>query len=445
MAVTAIWKVSDSLLRVIRYAMDNKKTVDENTGTWNLNKVLEYVEDNNKTQAQHFVTAINCSVNFAYEEMLAVKKQYQKEEGILAFHGYQSFKPNEVTAQQAHEIGINLAKELWGDRFQVIVTTHLNKDHIHNHFVINSVSFVDGKRYYDNKATYKTMREVSDRLCKEHSLSVILNPKSKGKHYAEWEAEQKHRPTWRSMIAVDVDKAISQSRTFTQFINALRVQGYEVKTGVKYIAVRQPNKERFVRLKTLGQNYTEDKIKERLLFVGTSGTPVPIPRYHWKGHRPKAKIKGLRGLYYHYLYQFGILPRKKSNRQIPFSYRKDITKLNRIIEEAKLLQRLKITTLTELNDYRAATLTTLQRLRSRRKELAKQLKNNRSEELEKELSNLSVKIKKLRKEVELCDGIAVRSGDIETMIREDKEEKEKEREKNEQRSRGSRSGRIHES
>lgn len=444
MATTAIWKVSDSLQRVINYALDSKKTLDENTGNWDLNRVLEYVEDSEKTKSQHFVSAINCSLNFACKEMLSVKKQFQKEEGILAFHGYQSFKPNEVTAQQAHEIGVKLAKELWSDRFQVIVTTHLNKDHIHNHFVINSVSFVDGKRYYDNKATYKKMREVSDRLCQEKALSVILNPKRKGKHYAEWKAEQEHQPTWRSMIAADVDSAISQSRTFTQFIKVLKVQGYEVKTGVKYIAIRPPNKERFVRLKTLGQNYTEDKIKERLLFTGTSGVPVPIPRFHWKNHRPKARIKGIRGLYFHYLYQFGILPKKKSNRQIPFSFRKDITKLNRIIEEAKLLQRLRISTMEELNYYRATVINDLQKFRSRRKEIYKKSKSTRTVDLENELNYLSQEIRKLRKEVEMCDDIALRSGDIGTMIRVENEEKE--REKNEQqRSRRSRSGRIHES
>lgn len=445
MATTAIWKVSDSLRRVINYAMDANKTFDNKNGSWDLSKVLEYVEDNEKTAKHHYVTAINCSANFACEEMVAVKRQFQKEAGILAFHAYQSFKPNEVTAQQAHEIGMEMAKELWGERFQVIVTTHINKNHVHNHFVINSVSFVDGKRYYDNKATYKKIREVSDRLCQEKSLSVISNPKSKGKHYAEWKAEQEHKPTWRSVIAADVDVAISKSRTFTQFINVLKSQGYEVKTGVKYISVRPPNKKRFVRLKTLGLNYTEEKIKERLLFVGTSGTPIPIPRFRWKTHKPKAKIKGLRGLYFHYLYKLGILPKKESGQQVPFYYRQDIAKLNRIIEETKLLNRLKITTLQELSEYRSLTLDNLQGLRVRRKVLYKQSKINKSEELEKELQQLSIEIRKLRKEVGLCDDIAIRSGDIKTKIRLEKEQEEKEREKNEQRSRRSRSGRIHES
>lgn len=445
MATTAIWKVSDSLRRVINYVMDVNKTFDNKNGSWDLSKVLEYVEDNEKTAKRHYVTAINCSANFACEEMVAVKRQFQKEDGILAFHAYQSFKPNEVTAQQAHEIGMEMAKELWGEQFQVIVTTHINKNHVHNHFVINSVSFVDGKRYYDNKATYKKIREVSDRLCQEKSLSVILNPKRKGKHYAEWKAEQEHKPTWRSVIAADVDVAISKSRTFTQFINVLKSQGYEVKTGVKYISVRPPNKERFVRLKTLGLNYTEEKIKERLLFVGTSGTPIPIPRFHCKTHKPKAKIKGIRGLYFHYLYKLGILPKKESGQQVPFYYRQDITKLNRIIEETKLLNRLKITTLQELSEYRSLTLDNLQGLRVRRKVVYKQSKINKSEEQEKELQQLSIEIRKLRKEVGLCDDIAIRSGDIKTKIRLEKEQEEKEREKNEQRSRRSRSGRIHES
>ena len=142
----------------------------------------------------------------------------------------------------------------------------MDKHHLHTHIVLNSVSFMDGKRYYDNNATYALMRQTSDRLCREYSLSVIENPqKGKSKHYAEWKAEQEGKPTWRGLIREDVDKTIAASMTFTQFIAALRKQGYEVKTGVKYMAVRPPGKERFVRLKTLGDDYTEDAIKQRIL------------------------------------------------------------------------------------------------------------------------------------------------------------------------------------
>ncbi len=137
--------------------------------------------DDLKTEERVYVSGIRCDPEFAARQFQKTKQHYKKTGGILAFHGYQSFKPGEVDADTAHRIGVELAKELWGDRFKVVVATHLNTDHYHNHFVINSVSIVDGYRYYDNKETYRRMREVSDRLCKEHHLSVIKNPVERAK------------------------------------------------------------------------------------------------------------------------------------------------------------------------------------------------------------------------------------------------------------------------
>ena len=219
--------------------------------------MLDYTQQDVKTEKQFYVTGLNCDPATACQQMGRTKRQYQKQGGIQAFHGYQAFAPGEATPETAHTIGVKLAKELWGNRFEVVVSTHLDKQHLHNHFVLNSVSFKDGKRYYDNNATYALMRQVSDRLCREHALSVIDNPqRGKSKHYAEWKAEQEGKPTWRGLIREDMDQAIAAAMTFTQFIAALRKQGYEVKTGVKHLAVRPLGKERFVRLKTLGDDYT---------------------------------------------------------------------------------------------------------------------------------------------------------------------------------------------
>lgn len=222
MATTAIWDVTDRLDRVIDYATNPDKTENNdysNRVFQGLQQVLEYTAKDVKTEKQFYVTGINCDPTTASKQMSLTKLQFQKTDGILAFHGYQSFAPGEATPESAHAIGVKLAQELWGDRFEVVVSTHLDKHHLHNHFVLNSVSFMDGKRYYDNKATYALMRQASDRLCKEYSLSVIQNPqKGKPKHYAEWEAERESKPTWRGLIREDMDKAISTSMTFTQFI-----------------------------------------------------------------------------------------------------------------------------------------------------------------------------------------------------------------------------------
>ena len=262
---------------------------------------MDYATQDYKTERQHYVSGINCAPEIARDEMQMVKQQYGKEGGIIAFHGYQSFAPGEVTPEQAHEIGVELARRLWGDRFQIVVATHLDREHIHNHFVLNSVSFVDGKKYNDCKATYALMRQTSDRLCREHGLSVIENPEQ-GRTMSRdtWEAEQKGKPTWYSQIRADVDSCITRSFLFEHFITNLKKQGYEVKTG-KYIALRPPGRERFVRLKTLGDNYTEQAIRRRIR------DHERTPLYRWFRSPPKScykfksrpkKLTGFRALSY---------------------------------------------------------------------------------------------------------------------------------------------------
>ena len=165
-----------------------------------------------KTEKQHYVSGINCSPDIARQQMIMTKKRYGKEGGNVAFHGYQSFSPGEVTPNLAHQLGLQLAQELWGERFEVIVATHLDKNHVHSHFVLNSVSFKDGKRYNSCKAAYKLMRETSDRICLEHGLSAIENPQYGNKTPRNiWLAEKDGRPTMYYIIREDVDMAIQEA------------------------------------------------------------------------------------------------------------------------------------------------------------------------------------------------------------------------------------------
>lgn len=307
--------------------------------------MLEYTQQDVKTEKQFYVTGLNCDPATTCQQMGRTKRQYQKQDGILAFHGYQAFAPGEATPETAHAIGVKLAKELWGDRFEVVVSTHLDKQHLHNHFVLNSVSFKDGKRYYDNNATYALMRKTSDRLCREYSLSVIENPqRGKSRHYAEWKAEKEGKTTWRGLIREDVDQAIAAAMTFTQFIAALRKQGYEVKTGVKHLAMCPLGKERVVRLKTLGEDYTEEAIKQRILQNRIPQRPLTLPepkrkRCTFKGSLKTAKkITGLQALYFHYLYKMGILPKPRvSSKRTHFLLREDLRYLNELTAQTKLL------------------------------------------------------------------------------------------------------------
>lgn len=231
MATTSIWRVKGWLGKVVVYVENPDKTTNPKFFTdkdmaeqdgQELSDVIRYAVNSRKTQkadnedcavVHRFVSGINCSPSTARDEMLAVKKRFGKESGTVAYHGYQSFAPGEATPEMAHEIGMKLAARLWGDRYQVIVATHLDKEnHLHNHFVLNTVSFVDGIKYHRTKKDYHDMQTVSDELCREYRLSVIENPQyGKAKQYGEWRAEQEQRPTWRGLIRTDMDEAIRQS------------------------------------------------------------------------------------------------------------------------------------------------------------------------------------------------------------------------------------------
>jgi hypothetical protein len=465
MATTAIWDVTDRLDRVIDYTTNPEKTenLDFNSSDFRgLQEVLKYTVQDAKTEKQFYVTGINCYPETACKQMSKTKLQFQKTDGILAFHGYQSFAPGEATPETAHAIGVKMAQELWGNRFEVVVSTHLDKNHLHNHFVLNSVSFKDGKRYYDNKTTYSLMRQTSDRLCREYSLSVIENPqRGKSKHYAEWKAEQESKPTWRGLIREDVDKAIDESMTFTQFIANLRRQGYEVKTGVKYMAVRPNGKERFVRLKTLGDDYTEENIKERILKNRTPKRPQVLPepnrkRYTVRGCmniRKTRKLTGLQALYFHYLYKMGILPKQcVSRKRTHFLLREDIWHMKQLISQTKLLCTHRIETKEQLLTYQNELKQEMTALINERKSFYNNLRRCKDDKqilaYKEQISGISKKLPLLRREVKLCTGILSRSEEMKQKLLQIKQEQinqGKEEKAHDQRSRSSRSNRQYES
>lgn len=262
MAVTAIWDIKGRVDRVIHYATNLEKTAEKcgemMAAFHTVEDVIEYAADQMKTEQSVYVTGINCDPEIASAQFQSTKKHWRKTGGIVAFHGYQSFSPGETDAKTAHEIGVKLAQELWGDRFEVVVATHLNTDHCHNHFVLNSVSFMDGLRYYDQKQTYRQMRETSDRLCMEYGLSVVKRPKSKSKTYSEWQSEREGRSTLRGSIRTDIDRAILASITGRDFVRVMIEMGYEFKTKakdgqpLKYPALKPPGAKGYFRFHKLG-------------------------------------------------------------------------------------------------------------------------------------------------------------------------------------------------
>ena len=466
MATTSIWRVKGWLGKVVVYVENPDKTTNPKFYTdedmteqdeQELSDVIRYAVNSRKTQkadnedcavVHRFVSGINCSPSTARDEMLAVKKRFGKESGTVAYHGYQSFAPGEATPEIAHEIGMKLAARLWGDRYQVIVATHLDKEnHLHNHFVLNTVSFVDGIKYHRTKKDYHDMQTVSDELCREYRLSVIENPQyGKAKQYGEWRAEQEQRPTWRGLIRTDIDEAIRQAMTERQFFDALRKRGYAVKVG-KDISVRPPGKERFVRLmRNFGEDYSLDNIRKRILSQGrperrTSEQKPVILRVRLIGSLKTArKLTGFRALYVHYCYLLGIFPKSRpqqSRKRLHFLLREDLLKLDAITAETRLLAGHRIDTAEQLFSYQSEVKDKIIVLTAERKQLYKLQRTavvkadpEKSAEIKDRISALSKELATLRKEVSLCDDIAERSGVIKEKIkavREDEHIKGKEK------------------
>ena len=463
MATTSIWRVKGWLGKVVIYAENPEKTANpkfyadreltEQNGQ-QLSDVIRYAVNSEKTQEtdsedgaplHRFVSGINCSPATARDEMLAVKKRFGKEDGTVAYHGYQSFAPGEATPELAHEIGVKLATRLWGDRYQVIVATHLDKEnHLHNHFVLNTVSFVDGIKYHRTKKDYHDMQTVSDELCREYRLSVIENPQyGKAKQYGEWRAEQEQRPTWRWLIRADMDEAIRQSMTERQFFDALRKKGYAVKIG-KDISVRPPGKERFVRLiRNFGEDYSIEQIRRRILSQTRAEKKPSEPtrqviRIRLFGSLKKTrKITGFRALYVHYCYLLGIFPKNRpqqSRKRLHFLLREDLLKLDAITAETRLLIGHRIDTAEQLFCYRDKVSEKITALTEKRKQLYKAQRTaavksdpEKTAEVKAQITALSKELAALRKEVVLCNSIAERSGVIQEKIKAVREDEQPER------------------
>ena len=207
MATTSLWHIEGRLKDLISYVENPEKTVAKDKDLQDFYNVFSYVSRPEATENGEYVSAINCLKEIALQQMILTKKQYGKDDGYIAWHGYQSFKPGEVTPEQAHEIGLQLAKEMWGEQYQIIVTTHLDKDHLHNHFCFNSVSFLDGRKYNYSKTEQRKLREASDRICREHGLSVIEKP-HKAPSRQVWLDEKSGRPTRYNVYREDVKEAV---------------------------------------------------------------------------------------------------------------------------------------------------------------------------------------------------------------------------------------------
>ena len=410
MAITKIIAIRDRLDKRVNYAVNGEKTT--------LDAGITYAANPEKTEQYFFTSALNCeSCETAYAEMQATKQRFGKLGGVVGYHFIQSFAPGEVTPEQAHAIGVEFAQRLFGDRYEVVIGTHLDKLHLHNHVVVNSVSFVDGKKYHSSPGSYYfDVRGVSDALCRENDLSTIA-PQGKGKHYAEWKAEQKGKPTIRDTIRADIDRIIGEAYTYETFLMLLRRAGYVVQNRPdrEYVTVLPPGGKRAIRLDSLGDGYTEQAIRRRLAGQREGGAQT-IPavthngkRYRIKGKRPtgpKKKITGFQALYLRYLYLLRGTHRKKHFRRVPFAMRQEVIRLQRYDRQFRYLWANSLTTAEELEQRIAVLQQEIYDGEQQRKPLYRERRDAADEaykaQCSAEIDRQTAALREKRKELAMC-------------------------------------------
>ncbi len=429
MATTSLWRIKGSMKTVLKYIENPNKTDEARLDPESLEKLLVYASREEATQLKKFVSGINCDPDTALNQMLAVKQHFGKTGGTIAYHGYQSFAEGEVSPQQAHAIGVALANELWGEKYQVLVATHLDKaSHLHNHFVINTVSFVDGIKFHRTKHDYTMMQEVSDRLCKKAGISVVKTENRRGRSYGEWKADKAACPTIRGGIRKDIDESIARSFTAGQFMDALKEMGYELKlyteSGrlLKYPGLKPPGAKGFFRFHKLGPGYSLDDIGERILNNTRPKLPFDEPQKpirKVRSRRPKRKLHGIYALYIRYCYDLHIIVKNPKCKKLHFELREDALKLSKLDEQTRFMGQHRLQDLSDIASHKAAAQSLLRSLAEERKILRNSLKvvkrkgeEDKVTEIKETIMSLNEQIKELRREIKLCDEIESRAEDI---------------------------------
>ena len=437
MATTGIWKIEKRIDHVIKYVSNPDKTVMTKENYRELHNLNDYEELSSITEEGLYISGVNCIPEDAFQDMMDTKKIWKKCDGVLGYHAFQSFKEGEVSADKAHLIGVKLAEEIWGDRFEVLVTTHINTNHIHNHFVINSVSFMDGKKYNNCHENYALIRHTSDALCEEYGLSVLDNSKIKVNriNYENFYQRYVKKNTYYSIAKQDIDRAIGMAYSYKDFENIMIKMGYEIKNRYGKLTIkREPYKKNIRIERAFGDKYSIESIEKRIDEERITRVPF-IEAYNpnnykktYEQHKAN-KAHGIYGLYKYYCYILGVYPKENPNKILTPALRVEANKLDEISKQTQLLVNHKIETYQQLSFYNDAINEDVNLLLTNRENLWRKYKrtNDESEKAEtrKEIDTITELLEVKRKEVVLCEGIEKRSGVIEDNIKEFEEEKEK--------------------
>lgn len=457
MAVSKIWKVTVRLSQVIDYATNPEKTAAKEFTPEQyqaLADVLQYAKDEEKTEREFYVDGINCNASTARDQFVTVKEQFGKPDGIQAYHGYLSFKEEDISPDLAQKIGLEFANRVWGKRFQVVVTTHLNTKHLHCHFVVNSVSFVDGKRLANEEKAWFKFRHIADELCQQYKLYYNPNPVRGNSNSYYYQLRKAGMPDRYDRTRSAIDDAISKSRTMKEFEYVLDQMGYthQLSESLKYWTVVPKGWKKPIRMYRLGDDYTNDRIKER---IRENRDKVYLEPYQKEIYRPRQynlatrehrirKKGGLYGLYLHYCYKLGYLPKYKKQNPARLHYllREDLYKVDQLSAQVRLLGRENISNAEQLFLFKSKTESEIKSLTADRTHLRNEIRKVNIDDAslsaaKEKISAISERLAELRKDVRLCDAIAERSGvmqeNLVTVLADEEKIKRKENRSYEQR------------
>ena len=412
---------------MIDYAENPDKTTDPKYLDDGLRRVLAYTENDCKTDRKMYVSTINCPKQDPYGAMMATKRRFGKLGGNVAYHAFQSFKTGEVTPEEAHAIGLETARRMWGDEYQIVVTTHLNTENVHNHMVINSVSFKTGRKFENHVSDHYKLREISDAICAARGKSVLKEATFYGGEKGAYWAHQKGQLTHRDILRRDVDEAISHCATYNSFARYLRGLGYEFRREAygNNPSVIAAGWTRAVRLKSLGPQYTPDAIHDRLLanhskpelycilYPQRKRTPLLAIEY---AYREARRMDGLQLIFAIFLEMLKVCTGNNlaENKVLPLSplLREEVRKLDQYIEDYKLLCDCHIDTAEELSAFRAFTAAKIDELEKQREQIRNRIRRAPEAEkaqLKEQAKALTSQITPLRKRIKIADRIMERS------------------------------------
>ena len=419
MSITKIWSVKSRLDASLKYIANPDKTSIQ-PDIEAVEGAIKYIKNNDKTEQCKYVKTYNCTVDKAFSEMMETQELFGKaghKNAVLAYHLVQSFKDFETTPEVAHKCGLELAERLFADIYVFVIAAHLDHKHLHNHLLINAVSYVDGSKYRNNfKDYFIDIRGISDAICIENCLSVIEHPKRRGMHYGEWLALKEGRPTIRGSIRRDIDEIIKCSYTMEQFWQNLKKRGFVVHRkgpNIKYTSIIAPNAKRPMRLDNLGEGYSEAEILERIIatrngIITAAPSEMPKKQYKFRGSLKNVKgkkLKGFMALYFHYLYLFKKIQRKQTPQRVSFFMREEMIKFERYQKQFKFLFSHDIETGEQLQKYQQSKEAEIDILITQRKKLYDERTDENCDEVKEKAKAINTELNELRKEIRMCKAI----------------------------------------